>query len=102
MRYIAAVTFLIPQVLRAQEPETFTDVVNIVIDFSNLVIYFLIALSIVVFMWGVMKVWIVSGGDAYKVQEGKKYVVAGIVGLFVMVTVWGLVRILAITFLSGT
>ncbi len=84
------------------EPQNFTDVVNIVIDFSNLVILFLISLSIVVFLWGVMKVWILSGGDAYKVQEGKKYVVAGIVGLFVMVTVWGLVRILAITFLSGS
>jgi hypothetical protein len=56
-----------------------------------------IALPIVVgiallgFFWGLAK-FIFAAGDEGKRDEGKKVMIWGIVGLFVMVSVWGLVR----------
>lgn len=83
-----------------ETPETFADVVNIVVQMVEVLLYLIMGLSVLVFLWGVTKVWIISGGDAYEIQEGKKFVIAGIIGLFVMVSVWGIVRILTLTFLG--
>ena len=69
----------------------------------DLVIKVLIGAAVVLFLFGVVK-YISSGGDEEKRKEGKNLVVYGIIGLFVMVSVWGLVNILAGTFTleSGT
>lgn len=59
----------------------------------------LIAISVVVFLWGVSK-YIRAEGDNR--QSGRELMFWGIVGLFVMTSVWGLVYILQSTFnLSG-
>ncbi len=55
----------------------------------------LIGLAVVVFIYGVLTLMF-SDGD--KKEEGKQYMIWGIVGLFVMVSVWGLVAVLQGTF----
>ncbi len=57
---------------------------------------FLIGLAVVMFIYGVLILIFSEGGD--KKEDGKKYMLWGIVGIFVMVSVWGLVNILISTF----
>lgn len=57
----------------------------------------LVALSLVYFLWGVFK-YIQSVGDETKRKEGINMMTYGIIALFVIVSVWGLVRVLQSTF----
>jgi uncharacterized membrane protein len=57
------------------------------------VVLLLVAFAVVVFLWGVVK-YIMSGDNEEKRKEARQYITWGIVGLFVMVSVWGLVNIL--------
>lgn len=63
-------------------------------------VYLLIALAVIMFLFGVFR-FIVSESDTEK-QSGKEFILWGLVGLFVIVSVWGLVYILQSTFhISG-
>lgn len=66
-------------------------------DLINRLIPFIIALTILIFLWGVFK-FVVSGGDGEARKEAQGYMIWGIVALFVMVSVWGLVNILVRSF----
>ena len=57
---------------------------------------FLIGLAVVVFIYGVLILMFSEGGE--KKEEGKQYMLWGIIGIFVMVSVWGLVAILTSSF----
>jgi len=56
----------------------------------------LIGLAVVVFIYGVLTVMFSEGGE--KKESGKLYMMWGIIGIFVMVSVWGLVALLGNTF----
>lgn len=53
----------------------------------------LIAIGLLVFIWGVLQ-FILSAGDAEARSQGIHHMVWGIIALFVMVSVWGLVGLL--------
>ena len=58
----------------------------------NLLIGLFIALAVVVFFWGLIKwLWSMGPDDA---QQGLKIMFWGVVALFVMVSIWGIVRLL--------
>lgn len=60
----------------------------------------LITLSVIVFIIGVIK-YIAGADEAAKREEGQKFMLYGIVALFVMISIWGLVGILQGTFGLG-
>lgn len=60
------------------------------------VVPLLIGLAVLVFLYGVLIFTFSEGGT--KKEEGKQYMIWGIIGLFVMVSVWGLVAVLQGTF----
>ncbi len=62
---------------------------------ANPLTVLLVSVSTVVFVWGVFKYFI---SDADKKQESREFMLYGIVGLFVMVSMWGIVAILKDTF----
>jgi predicted membrane channel-forming protein YqfA (hemolysin III family) len=66
-------------------------------ELLNYVIPVLIALGVVYFVWGVITYVIASDEEAKK--TGKYRIIYGIIGLAVIVSVWGLVNILLDTFL---
>ncbi len=66
-------------------------------DLINRLIPFVIALTVLIFLWGVFK-FVISGGDSEKRKEAQGYMIWGIIALFVMVSVWGLVNILVRSF----
>lgn len=89
-------------VVWAASSETFKDLIDekIIIGIISPVTKLLIALAIVFFLWGVFK-FMIQEGD--KKEEGREFMFWGIIGIFVMVSVWGLVNILVNTFnLDGT
>jgi len=56
----------------------------------------LIGLAVVIFIYGVITLIFSEGGE--KKEEGKQFMIWGIVGFFVMISMWGLVAILTNTF----
>lgn len=60
----------------------------------------LITLSVIVFIIGVIK-YIAGADDSAKREDGRKFMLYGIVALFVMISIWGLVGILQGTFGLG-
>ncbi len=60
----------------------------------------LITMAVVVFIFGVIK-YIAGADDSTKRTEGRNFMVYGLVALFVMVSVWGLVGVLQGTFGLG-
>ena len=61
------------------------------------VIPLIFALAVVLFLWGVVQFVLYSGEEAKK-ERGKEFMIWGIIALAVMVSVWGLVKILGTTF----
>lgn len=64
------------------------------------VIPLLITLAVIVFIVGVLK-YIAGADDSAKREDGRKFMIYGIVALFVMISIWGLVGILQGTFGLG-
>jgi hypothetical protein len=64
--------------------------------FEKGLIPLLLAIGLVVFLWGVVK-YVTAGADESKAKEGRNLMIYGIIALFVMVSVWGLVNVLTQT-----
>ncbi len=59
----------------------------------------LFAVSFIVFLYGVAKTYIFSHGE--DVSEGHKLILWGVIGFVVMISLWGLVNVVATTFGLG-
>ncbi|OGZ32653.1 MAG: hypothetical protein A3H02_01140 [Candidatus Niyogibacteria bacterium RIFCSPLOWO2_12_FULL_41_13] len=66
----------------------------------NQIIPILMTLATIVFLYGVIS-YVTSGADEEKRADAKWYMIWGLIGLFAMVAVWGLVRVLVVTFGVG-
>ena len=67
----------------------------------SLSILMLIGVATVVFMWGVIQ-YVLAKGDEKQLSAGKSYMMYGIIGLTVMVAVWGFVNLLIFTIFGTT
>ena len=56
------------------------------------------ALAFIIFLWGVFKAYIWSRGDEAEVEKGHKFVWWGLIGFVIMISLWGLVNVVANTF----
>ncbi len=63
---------------------------------KNSVMPLLVGLAVAGFVWGVIQYFIVDSED--KKKKGKEFMLWGIIALFAIVSVWGLVGILGKTF----
>ncbi|MFP4539946.1 MAG: hypothetical protein ACLFNN_03370, partial [Candidatus Paceibacterota bacterium] len=61
-----------------------------VLDLLDLLVLIIMALALVFFLWGVAK-FILNAGDPEEQSKGKQIMFWGLIGLFVMTAVWGLV-----------
>ena len=62
----------------------------------NPLIYILSALTVLVFIWGIIK--FMRSDDSKEKEEGKKYMFWGIIAIFVMFSMWGLVALIQNSF----
>lgn len=72
--------------------DTFISIINTVL------VPLIFALAFIVFLWGVFQYFIAGAGDEEKRDAGKSLMIYGLIGFFVMVSVWGLVNLLVGTF----
>lgn len=68
-----------------------SDIIRITESILRFVIIILMTAGTIVFIYGIIG-YIFSAGEEEKRAEFKKFIVYGIIGLFSMVAVWGLVR----------
>jgi len=73
--------------------QTVGSIVDTIIDFLDSIIPILFLIATIVFLWGII-LFITSGGDEEKRKEGRQYIIFGLIGLFVMVAIWGIVEVL--------
>jgi uncharacterized membrane protein len=88
-------SLLVPTAHAAFDATAFGKVVDPVItNIVNPVIMLLFAVGIVVFVYGVFQV--VWGGEEAR-QKGKMSMIGGIIGMFIMVSAWGIIRLISNT-----
>ena len=67
--------------------------INLFIKIGARIIPLMAAIAFLAFVWGVAK-YIKSAGSEKDSKDSKNLLIWGIVGLFVMVTIWGIVSFL--------
>ena len=69
-----------------------------IIGLLNVVVVPLIlAFAFAAFIWGVVNYFFLHGADESKREEGKQFVLWGIIGMAVLFSVWGFVNIMLST-----
>ncbi len=76
-------------------------VVAWLVGIMNQLVYVIIGASLVMFLYGILKLSFVDGQKPEAREQARKFMFWGIVSLFVMVSVWGLVRIFQFTFFGS-
>ncbi|MEY2640649.1 MAG: hypothetical protein RL150_42 [Candidatus Parcubacteria bacterium] len=87
--------YVLPVVALAQSQGGSTGLRRLVGEIGGLIqglIPIVIGLALLVFLWGVLR-YVIATDDAGK-SSGRTFMLWGIIALFVMVSVWGLVNIL--------
>jgi uncharacterized membrane-anchored protein len=74
--------------------------INSIQELINLLIPLIIGLALVGLLWG-LTMYIFKAGDEKAQGEGKKVMFWGVIALFVMVSVWGIVGVLQESLFDG-
>lgn len=103
MKKIAILGTLISLPLVTNAVVSTTGLGGVLIDIANIITNLtpvVVALALLYFFWGLAK-YILNAGDEEKKAEGRGIMIWGIISLFVIVSVWGIVGILNDTFTGG-
>ncbi len=73
------------------------DILNDIIDIFNIVIPMLITIALIYFLWGVAQ-YVMKQGDEEGQKAARAMMINGVIALFVIISVWGLVAVLNATF----
>ena len=91
--------FLFPLFAFAQQINSLQDGGRIIIDIiDNVAVPIVFAAAFLVFIYGIFQYFIQGGHDEEKRETGRSLMLYGLIGFFVMVSVWGLVHLLRGTF----
>ncbi len=75
-------------------PTTFAGLVNVFLDIITNLVFLLFAVTFIFFVWQMIKMWIINGGDESAVADGKQVLLATIIGLVVMSGLWGILALI--------
>lgn len=94
--YIASLAVFMTPLVYAQEKNTYAErlVDNIIKNIINPIILVLMGLALAVFIWGVIEFIAKSGEDTDAVVTGKRHMIYGIIGLAIMVSVFGIMNLI--------
>lgn len=84
----------------AESITSFSSAVSLIYSGINQLLPLIISLTLLVFLWGIFR-FVLGGSSEEQRTEGRKFMLYGIIGLAVMVSVWGLVNILTSTLFGG-
>ena len=99
-KYIITTVFiaLSPALAFAATSATLAKIITDITNYLNDVLFLLMALAIVIFVWYVIKYFIMPNEDRSKAGD---YMLYSIIGFFVILSLWGIVNILNNTFGVG-
>ena len=89
-KYLALALLALPALASAQALQPIRNLIVAVGSILNITIPVLIAAAIVVFFWGLVQ-YIRAQGEGH--ENGRNTMIAGLISLFIMVSVWGLVNL---------
>ena len=99
---ITIFAFFLPVLAQAQNLSEIKNVNNLatrLLGIGNLVIYLLISLAVIYIIWNIVHYFIrPNGADR---SEAGMNILWGIIGLFIIVSIWGLVNLLVNTFYTN-
>ncbi len=76
--------------------QTVTNFLNNIRNFMNgTLVPLIFALAFLVFLWGMFKTFILGGGDEEGQKKGKQLMMYAIAGFVIMVSLWGIVNLVA-------
>lgn len=94
--YISSIFLIMPAIAFAK---TLSDVASVVITYMNQALLLLMGLSVVIFVWYIIKYFITPND---KRTEAAAYLMWSMIGFFVILSMWGIVNVLIATFDFGT
>lgn len=95
---IIASSLLAPALLFAQVTvNNFKGLLTAIGTITNWLIPVIVILAVLMVIWGAFQ-FVISAGDPEKRKEGRDKILWGIVGVVVMLAIWGLVNLLLNTF----
>lgn len=92
---VGAGVWAMPMLALAQA-SNINSVLSLITSVLNAIVPIIIALAVVWFLWGVFQYVIAS--DPEEKTGARNHMIWGIIGIFVMVSVWGLVNLLRDSF----
>lgn len=94
---------VLPLVSSAQSISNISDAGSFVINtINNVLVPVIFAIAFIVFLWGAFDTFIVGANSEEVKEKGKNLMLWGLIGFFVMVSIWGLVNILTGSVSFGT
>ncbi len=88
----SALLFALPLAASAQSLQPLANLIGAIGRLVGALVPILITLALVVFFWGLVR-YLMSAGGKGGHDKGKQLMIWGLVSLFVMVSVWGIVRL---------
>lgn len=68
---------------------------NVLVFINGYLVPAIFAIAFLVFIWGIFKYFIFGGANEADQEQGKQLMIYGIVGFVLMVSVWGLVKVIS-------
>jgi hypothetical protein len=63
----------------------------------NIIIPIIFALTFIAIAWGVIRAWIMGDASSDDIDKGKKIALSGVIALTIMVSIWGILRLLKVS-----
>jgi hypothetical protein len=60
---------------------------------NNVAIPIIFALAFAAFVWGIVNYFFLNGGNETKREEGRAFILWGVIGMAILFSVWGFVNI---------
>lgn len=79
------------------DAKSIKDIIQVFIDTLGLVVKLLWLLAFVVFIWGIVK-FIAAAGNSAKKESARNYIIYGLIGIFVLLSFMGIIKIVGDTF----
>ncbi|MBU1558016.1 hypothetical protein KKC45_03580 [Patescibacteria group bacterium] len=99
--FVVCFPFIPAFVLASSAPENFQGLIGRAVELISLMVPLLISASVLLFIYGIAR-YIYYGDSDTKREEGRNFMMWGIIALFVMVSIWPLVGIVRETIFGSS
>jgi len=91
------ITLLAPSAAMAQPPENFAALVGVLVGILNAVIPIIFGVALLAVLWAGAQM-ILNSDNPQKRADGRRTILWGVIVLVIMISMWGLVNLIADTF----